>query len=70
MYHYLNYSSLISLTRVDPAMEPELMLLGRRSRRLADHLLAKLEKEGVEIDGNIASIIDDEIARIKAEAER
>ncbi|XBI36166.1 hypothetical protein VPH35_121730 [Triticum aestivum] len=30
-----------------------------------DHLLAKLEKEGVEIDGNIASIIDDEIARIK-----
>ncbi|KAM3208339.1 hypothetical protein ACQJBY_063176 [Aegilops geniculata] len=35
-----------------------------------DHLLAKLEKEGVEIDGKIASIIDDEIARIKAEAER
>ncbi|XBH98215.1 hypothetical protein VPH35_127761 [Triticum aestivum] len=35
-----------------------------------DHLLAKLEKEGVEIDGNISSIIDDEIARIKAEAER
>jgi hypothetical protein len=32
--------------------------------------LAKLEKEGVEIDGKIASIIDDEIARIKAEAER
>ncbi|KAE8770274.1 hypothetical protein D1007_58013 [Hordeum vulgare] len=35
-----------------------------------DHLLAKLEKEGVEIDGKIASIIDVEIARIKAEAER
>ncbi|XP_037469170.1 uncharacterized protein LOC119341398 isoform X3 [Triticum dicoccoides] len=35
-----------------------------------DHLLAKFKKEGVEIDGKIASIIDDEIARIKAEAER
>jgi hypothetical protein len=30
--------------------------------------LAKLEKEGVKIDGKIASIIDDGIARIKTEA--
>ncbi|XBI36276.1 hypothetical protein VPH35_121819 [Triticum aestivum] len=58
------------LTRVDPAMEPELMLLGRRSRRLADHLLAKLEKEGVEIDGKITSIIGDGIGRIQADAAR
>ncbi|KAF7107434.1 hypothetical protein CFC21_108058 [Triticum aestivum] len=36
----------------------------------AEHMLANLEEEGVEIDGNIASIINDEIARIKAEAER
>jgi len=35
-----------------------------------DHLLAKLEKEGVEIDDKIASIIDDEVAIIKAEAAR
>lgn len=33
-------------------------------------MLAKLEKEGVEIDDKIASIIDDGIARIKAEAVR
>jgi hypothetical protein len=31
-------------------------------------LLAKLEKAGVEIDGKVASIIGDGIARIKAEA--
>ncbi|CAL5016893.1 unnamed protein product [Urochloa decumbens] len=35
-----------------------------------EHLLADLEKEGVEINDKIASIIDDEVARIKAEAER
>ncbi|XP_051224829.1 uncharacterized protein [Lolium perenne] len=34
-----------------------------------EHMFANLE-EGVEIDGKIASILDDEIARIKAEAER
>ncbi|XBI36277.1 hypothetical protein VPH35_121820 [Triticum aestivum] len=33
----------------------------------AEHMLANFEEEGVEIDGNIASIINDEIARIKAE---
>lgn len=33
-------------------------------------MLANLENEGVKIDGKIASIIDDEVARIKAEAER
>jgi uncharacterized small protein (DUF1192 family) len=33
-------------------------------------MLANLEKEGVEIDTKIASIIDDEVARIKAEAAR
>jgi hypothetical protein len=33
-------------------------------------MLAILEEEGVEIDSKMASIIDDEIARIKAEAER
>ncbi|KAM0899892.1 hypothetical protein ACQ4PT_021000 [Festuca glaucescens] len=35
-----------------------------------EHMLANLEEEGVEIDDKIASIIDDEIARIKAKAER
>ncbi|KAM3208338.1 hypothetical protein ACQJBY_063175 [Aegilops geniculata] len=39
-------------------------------KKEVDHLLAKFKKEGVEIDGKIASIIDDEIAKIKAEAER
>ncbi|KAF8672825.1 hypothetical protein HU200_049156 [Digitaria exilis] len=34
------------------------------------HMLANLENEGVEIDGKIASIIDDEVARIKAQVER
>jgi hypothetical protein len=34
-----------------------------------EHMFANLE-EGVEIDGKIASILDDEIAKIKAEAER
>jgi uncharacterized small protein (DUF1192 family) len=33
-------------------------------------MLANLKKEGVELNAKIASIIDDEIARIKAEAER
>jgi hypothetical protein len=33
-------------------------------------LLARLEEEGVEIDEKIASIVDDGIARIKAEAAR
>lgn len=33
-------------------------------------MLANLEKEGVEIDAKIASIIDDEVAIIKAEAVR
>jgi hypothetical protein len=32
--------------------------------------LGKLEKEGLEIDDKIASIIDDGMARIKAEATR
>ncbi|CAL5091416.1 unnamed protein product [Urochloa decumbens] len=41
-----------------------------RSMKEVDHLLAKLEKEGVEIDGKIASIIDDGITRIKAETAR
>uniref|UniRef100_A0A0E0K117 Uncharacterized protein n=1 Tax=Oryza punctata TaxID=4537 RepID=A0A0E0K117_ORYPU len=41
-----------------------------RKTKEVDHLLAKLENEGVEIDGKIASIIDDEVARIKAEASR
>ncbi|KAF8686826.1 hypothetical protein HU200_043326 [Digitaria exilis] len=34
------------------------------------HMLANLENEGVEIDGKIGSIIDDEVARIKAQVER
>ena len=33
-------------------------------------MLAKLEKEELKIDGKIASIIDDGIAKIKAEAVR
>uniref|UniRef100_I1P191 Uncharacterized protein n=1 Tax=Oryza glaberrima TaxID=4538 RepID=I1P191_ORYGL len=39
-----------------------------RKTKEVDHLLAKLENEGVEIDGKIASIIDDGIARIRDEA--
>ncbi|CAN6196887.1 unnamed protein product [Urochloa humidicola] len=41
-----------------------------RNTKEVDHLLVKLEKEGMEIDGKIASIIDDGITRIKAEAAR
>ncbi|CAN6181267.1 unnamed protein product [Urochloa humidicola] len=41
-----------------------------KMKKKVGHLLVKLEKEGVEIDGKIASIIDDGIARIKAEAVR
>ncbi|CAN6213127.1 unnamed protein product [Urochloa humidicola] len=37
---------------------------------VVEHILENLEKEGVEIDDKIASIIDDEVARIKAEAVR
>ncbi|TVU31052.1 hypothetical protein EJB05_22717 [Eragrostis curvula] len=43
--------------------------VARNSKEL-EHMLANLEKEGVEIDGKIASIIDDEVAKIKAEAVR
>ncbi|KAM0898248.1 hypothetical protein ACQ4PT_022053 [Festuca glaucescens] len=42
--------------------------VARKTKDGIDHLLTKLEKEGLEIDGKIASIIDDGIARIKAEA--
>ncbi|CAL5076835.1 unnamed protein product [Urochloa decumbens] len=35
-----------------------------------EHVLASLEKEGVVIDGKMPSILDDEIAKIKAEAVR
>ncbi|RLN25421.1 CRS2-associated factor 1, chloroplastic [Panicum miliaceum] len=41
-----------------------------RKTKEVKHLLANLEKEGVEIDGKISSIIDDEVARIRAEAAR
>ncbi|CAL5002106.1 unnamed protein product [Urochloa decumbens] len=41
-----------------------------RKAKVVEHLLANLVKEGVVIDGKITSIIDDEIARIKAEAVR
>uniref|UniRef100_A0A0E0CLW8 Uncharacterized protein n=1 Tax=Oryza meridionalis TaxID=40149 RepID=A0A0E0CLW8_9ORYZ len=41
-----------------------------RKTKEVDHLLAKLENEGVEIDGKIASIIGDGIARIRDEAAR
>ncbi|CAM0881478.1 unnamed protein product [Alopecurus aequalis] len=41
-----------------------------RKTEEVDHLLTKLEKEGVGIDGKIASIIDDGLARIKDEAMR
>ncbi|XP_047057204.1 uncharacterized protein LOC124663559 [Lolium rigidum] len=43
---------------------------GNGARAEVEHMLANLLEEGVEIDGKIASILDDEIARIKAEAER
>ena len=41
-----------------------------RNTKEADQLLAKLEKEGVEINGKIASLIDDKITRIKTEVKR
>ncbi|TVU16545.1 hypothetical protein EJB05_40115, partial [Eragrostis curvula] len=41
-----------------------------KSKEEVDRFLAKLEKEGVEIDDKIASIVDDGIARTKAEAVR
>ncbi|KAF8686825.1 hypothetical protein HU200_043325 [Digitaria exilis] len=42
--------------------------VGRKATAEVDLLLAKLEKEGVQLDDKIATIIDDGIARIKAEA--
>ncbi|KAF8732270.1 hypothetical protein HU200_016250 [Digitaria exilis] len=42
----------------------------RKAKEDVHHLLAKLEKQGVEIDDKIACIIDDGMARIKAETER
>ncbi|KAF7107433.1 hypothetical protein CFC21_108057 [Triticum aestivum] len=44
--------------------------VARKTKEEADHLLAKLEKEGVEIDGKITSIIGDGIGRIQADAAR
>ncbi|GJM99841.1 hypothetical protein PR202_ga16979 [Eleusine coracana subsp. coracana] len=43
--------------------------LARKTKEV-EHMLANLEKEGVEIDDKIVSIIDDEVARIKDEAAR
>ncbi|KAF7108487.1 hypothetical protein CFC21_108949 [Triticum aestivum] len=40
----------------------------RKTKQEVNHLLAKLEKKGVEIDGKVASIIGDGITRIKVEA--
>ncbi|CAL5016894.1 unnamed protein product [Urochloa decumbens] len=40
---------------------------GNGAKADVDHLLAKLEKEGVEINDKIASILDARMARIKAE---
>ncbi|CAN6201646.1 unnamed protein product [Urochloa humidicola] len=45
-------------------------VVARKMMKDVEHMLADLENEGVEIDGKIASIIDDEMARIKAEATR
>ncbi|XP_047055870.1 uncharacterized protein LOC124662029 [Lolium rigidum] len=42
----------------------------RKTKEEVDQLLVKLEMEGLEIDGKVASIIDDGIWRIKAEAVR
>ncbi|KAJ1260580.1 hypothetical protein BS78_10G243200 [Paspalum vaginatum] len=42
----------------------------RKIEEEVEHLLAKLEKEGVEINDKIASIIDKEEARIEAEVVR
>ncbi|KAM0898247.1 hypothetical protein ACQ4PT_022052 [Festuca glaucescens] len=63
-----------------PSEVPDSALLGgsgngaradvARKTTEVEHMLANLEEEGVEIDGKIASILDDEIARIKAEAKR
>ncbi|CAN6201644.1 unnamed protein product [Urochloa humidicola] len=44
--------------------------VARKMMKEVEHVLANLENEGVEIDGKIASIIDGEMARIKAETAR
>ncbi|CAL5047638.1 unnamed protein product [Urochloa decumbens] len=44
--------------------------VARKMMKDVEHVLANLENEGVEIDGKIASIIDGEMAKIKAEAAR
>ena len=41
-----------------------------RKAKEVEHILTNLKEEGVEIDDEIASIIDDDLTRIKAEAER
>ncbi|CAN6203036.1 unnamed protein product, partial [Urochloa humidicola] len=43
---------------------------GSRTMKEVKLLLANLDKEGVKINGKIISIIDDEVARIKAKAVR
>ncbi|CAN6170079.1 unnamed protein product [Urochloa humidicola] len=42
----------------------------RKMTKEVEQVLANLENEGVKIDGKIASIIEGEMARIKAEAAR
>ncbi|KAF8714102.1 hypothetical protein HU200_028105 [Digitaria exilis] len=44
--------------------------VGRKTEVEDESLFTKLEKEGMEIDGKIASIIPDGISKIKAEAVR
>ncbi|KAF8732269.1 hypothetical protein HU200_016249 [Digitaria exilis] len=44
--------------------------VGTKTEVEDENLFTKLEKEGVEIDGKIASIIHDGISKIKAEAVR
>ncbi|KXG24236.1 hypothetical protein SORBI_3007G012500 [Sorghum bicolor] len=41
-----------------------------KTKKQVEHLLATLEKEGVEIHDKIASIVNAEIAKIKAETSR
>ncbi|CAN6178223.1 unnamed protein product [Urochloa humidicola] len=45
-------------------------VVARKMMKEVEHVLANLENEGVEIDGKIASIIDGEMTKVKAEAAR
>ncbi|KAJ1260581.1 hypothetical protein BS78_10G243400 [Paspalum vaginatum] len=57
-------------SRLQPLSDGAKADVVRKTKGKADHLLARLAEEGVEVDDKIAGVVDDGIARIKAEAER